>query len=92
MVYALRRGLRLVEGCLRSPVETSQIGIFSLGGGASRAFLGLAQRSLRFLFLAIHLQRFFPFAFRECGFACSSDGVLLGEKKSDGLRRTFQQT
>jgi len=61
-------------------MESCQIRIFSVGSGTSRALFSLAQRSFRFLLLALHLQSFFSISFCEGGLACSSDGVLLGKR------------
>lgn len=71
-------------------MKSSEIRVFSLLGRSSRALFSLAKRSFRFLFLAIQLERFFAIAFRECGFACSSDGALLGVNE-DSLILTMVQ-
>lgn len=61
-------------------MKSCQIRIFSVGSGTSRALFSFAQRALRFLLLALHLQSFFSVSFCEGGLACSSDGVLLGKR------------
>jgi len=67
----------LVEGRLRSPAETFQVGIFSAVRRAAIWFLGLALRAPFIFFPLPHLLGFFPIAFGDRRFSWSSDDSLL---------------
>ena len=75
----MRRGTPgvLVQGRLRPPLESREIGVLSV---LRRFPLFLfAEGPLRFLFLALHLQRLFTFPLGESGFPWTSDDRLLGQ-------------
>jgi hypothetical protein len=56
-----RRALK--QRSLWPPSESCQIRIFSFRMRTARTFLGLAKRSLGFLFLTLHLQSLFSISF-----------------------------
>jgi hypothetical protein len=63
---------------LWSPLKPSQIWIFSFTARGARSFLGLAQRSLGFLLLALSLKGLFSIAFCKCcGSSCDGDLLRL---------------
>ncbi len=84
-IHGQRATRALVERRLRPPSQSCQIRIFSVRLWTACRFLSLAECSLGFLFLALHLQVLFPVAFCKRRFACTSDGVPLGEGKEDFL-------